>query len=827
MSEKTFKFYIGDESRVVIEDSEKKENSIFGEAYSQAFDALNDLLGNIESDTEYFNNSNSNDKRDEKSAIQKNTPRNNIFAFVGNRGTGKTSCMMSFAKMLQENKQTLVNIQKKKFEVLESTDPSFFTQTKNILEIFVGRLFSRFKEKVEYGSEYRLDNDNDKNRVFEAFERVKEALSYMNKEKICDEDTVDQLVGLGASVELQESIHELVSRFLKYVHMDFLVIPVDDIDLHSIYAFEMAEQIRKYLVQDNTIILMALRIEQLQYAIERHYIDHYKLMLDKESIDKSEISDMASKYLIKFIPADRRFRLKSVEELSNEFVDIVDGTKKIEDIFLTKMPAKTLKNKILGLIEAGTGIYFHYEHKQFPLVPETLRELRNFIIFIYRMLKNKRNDSQRYNRQRLWLYIANDWACNYCDKIGFELLKNLGQFSIASGINKHVVSLLAELWKNTNDAEVKQIVDKENLNANISVGDVLALIHYIESIEEDKRKHNLLFAIKFFYVMLLHREHNMFADKSILNDEFSRFIGNSLINVNDVSNRLRNVGHRFDYKVVPLKKIHDLIDDPHMLTLVEFFVLSLNREFFVNDDDQYRKKTGARLLKQNFKEYDYVYFDVFSVFVNLQDIKNCYRRFSPSLLDKVLCENSLFSSLSSCNLEMKSIDEIEEILSCTNEIDLRDEIAQGIDEYKNSQMEEYMYEKIKVLYEKMKEKFKSKNNPIQIIYDNVFGNDNYKYMLGKVLTTIQIENENKIEEIYDYFKNCEMDFLNKRQGYDYFRISDLLPKIDGRLDESVYNKVASHFDSAMRDRRIENSPEGYQIAIERIIRVLKRNFLIY
>ena len=50
MSEKTFKFYIGDESRVVIEDSEKMEESIFGEVYAQAINALDDFLGNIKVD---------------------------------------------------------------------------------------------------------------------------------------------------------------------------------------------------------------------------------------------------------------------------------------------------------------------------------------------------------------------------------------------------------------------------------------------------------------------------------------------------------------------------------------------------------------------------------------------------------------------------------------------------------------------------------------------------------------------------------------------------------------------------------------------------------
>lgn len=835
MSEKTFKFYIGDESRVVIEDSEKMEESIFGEVYAQAFNALDDLLGNIKKDKS-VRGSDEEDSNLKKGVIQKDTPRNNIFAFVGDRGTGKSSCMMSFAKMLQENKQTLHNIQEKKFEVLESTDPSFFTETKNIVEIFIGRLFSRFKEEVEDRQNVKLDKEKEKNLVFEAFEHVKETLTCMNKKELCDEDTVEQLLGLSASVELQESVHELVRLFLKYVRKDFLVIPVDDIDLHSKYAFEMAEQIRKYLVQDNTIVLMALRIEQLQYAIERHYISHYELMLKNEAIDKSEISNMATKYMIKFIPVDRRIRLKSVEEISNQAVDFVDNGRVVE---LGGPDAKTLKEKVLCLIQKKTDVHFFYEHKRFPLIPDTLRELRNLIIYIYRMPQNDSEKTKAYNRKLLCRYIVNDWAEGYCYKKGF-LLKVVEQFPFATAVNEFFSSLLIDLLDivktdsnaatksvgKTNNTEINWIINEENLNENVSIGDILAIVHYIESIEYNVQKHNLLFGLKFLYLLMLRKEHYMFSEKESEKEDFEKFIGSGLINPNDVTNRLKNASHRFDYMVIPVKKIRELLSNPDNLVVAEFLALSIDREYFGKEDDQYRKKENARITGQSYKENDLVYFNIFSIFSNVQNIDSCYGRISSQLLDMAEKDNnSLYSKLKNINFTIKSIDEIEMILSCTKKIDLEDggslESESGEEKQKM-----YVYNKIKGFYEKLKSKFSEENNPVKIVYDIVLNNDKLKYVIASVLKSVQDENQNLITNIRDFLVSYEKEFLEKGIGKDSFRISQLLLVLEDKLGYNVFDRLIQQYSSLQHDRRYLWNSRGYHMAANRIIESIKENALI-
>ena len=91
LSKEYFRFYIGDESRVVIENSEIKDSSIFRDTYEQALKVMDKTLPLIESDKSL------------KNVQDENKNSNNIFAFVGDRGTGKTSCMSSIAEMLRDN----------------------------------------------------------------------------------------------------------------------------------------------------------------------------------------------------------------------------------------------------------------------------------------------------------------------------------------------------------------------------------------------------------------------------------------------------------------------------------------------------------------------------------------------------------------------------------------------------------------------------------------------------------------------------------------------------------------------------------------------------
>lgn len=119
-----------------LKDPDDLQNSLFADQYQTALRAIDYYLLNL--------------KPIENEEIGDDIA-NNIFAITGDRGSGKTSCMLSLTKLLcNENAnslKTLENIKKYNFIAMEIIDPTYFDDRHNIVEIFVAKLYAMYKEK--------------------------------------------------------------------------------------------------------------------------------------------------------------------------------------------------------------------------------------------------------------------------------------------------------------------------------------------------------------------------------------------------------------------------------------------------------------------------------------------------------------------------------------------------------------------------------------------------------------------------------------------------------------------------------------------------------
>ena len=149
--EKPIVFVEGDEDKVVVEKGEYA-TSLFSSQYTAAFGVLKRLVEIPD---------------DEDCCPGQGNSR--IIAFCGDRGAGKTSCMMSVRYAIEHccrrednesdrEKSEREEIQKYlssydlkseqlDFDILKPIDPSFFDESHNILELVLGQMYLRFKDK--------------------------------------------------------------------------------------------------------------------------------------------------------------------------------------------------------------------------------------------------------------------------------------------------------------------------------------------------------------------------------------------------------------------------------------------------------------------------------------------------------------------------------------------------------------------------------------------------------------------------------------------------------------------------------------------------------
>lgn len=710
----TITFKIGDETRPVLETGNLHE-SIFSELYQKAFTEIDNYIGKIKEIN-----------ADEKGGYNYEGV-NNIFAFIGERGAGKTSCMMSVAKALEhkgENLSILNGLENiKQTTLLNSVliDPSFFDQKNNILSLIIAHLFKTFRDQA---SKKDCKNDEEKRRTLIAcFEKVQKNLNNLfPKDNSLSTDTLEGLVNFSAAIDLQKNIKALIDAYLNFMSNEekakFLVLMIDDIDLHTQHAREMVEQIRKYFIQPNVVVLMAVKIDQLSNVIKSGLSEEYKALIKNNEMSFELINEMVERYLGKLLPHSHRFYLSNASIYLKRTLTI----KNDEEIVIGD---KTVREAILQLIYEKTQYCFlNYSDIASYIIPTNLRELRHLITLLYNM-----GPDQDLNKQLFIDYFKNAYIRNCIDSKGVEMIMAIIEIQDYSIINKRIVDFLNTTYvkgnissddssENRNDddelhtvyvnynstMQIKEITNSENFPYNISLGDSMGILDYCIAKSSMDKDRKLLFGLKFALSVKIHEAINIDkesketsecltikADKLSDYSNYSKILCSSYINPN-IFRYLRNTNGNTDRQniaIYPNKLTNDLfstsatvdlfglgyIDD--LKKMSEFIALSLSSTYDSENTSNARRKAGLIYGKKLSRIDSKVSYDPLAVLVNVYDIEKAYKRlkngdqlFEWAVSDK----NSLLGEIF---LELIKIDKPEMT---------KESFEMSLDVYKNNKM---------------------------------------------------------------------------------------------------------------------------------------------
>ena len=132
-------FHLGEETRHRIEtiNNDTIESSLFSDQYKKTLSVLNERFTFM---TQTPDN-----------GSDKTNPLNNIISFIGDRGSGKTSCMMSIANLLNEGSKSFIqhsygSLAKYSFYCVDMIDPAFFDDNHNVIELFLANLLRAYQD---------------------------------------------------------------------------------------------------------------------------------------------------------------------------------------------------------------------------------------------------------------------------------------------------------------------------------------------------------------------------------------------------------------------------------------------------------------------------------------------------------------------------------------------------------------------------------------------------------------------------------------------------------------------------------------------------------
>lgn len=623
-------FQDGKENQPIIE-SQNMENSVFSNQYALAEKIFKALLTDDEA-----------------------RKHNNIISFCGDRGTGKTSCMMSFKSKCERDFNNCF--------FLKEIDPSFFDDTHNIIELVVGNLYSVLSSE-EKKDEY---DDSKRDNLVRQFNKVMIYLKYLAKpeDKKHYYDGLQELEALSVGLSLQDSIQKLFSIFLEYVGKEYLIIVIDDLDLNIQGAYIMSEHIRKYLTNDKCIIMLSVKVEQLIDAVQ-HYLEN------SQNVDGAEGHEMAVKYVTKLIPVSSRVNMPLLEDYCDNELEYVytnaDGESCTDEFH-------SVKEAVTHSIFWKTGYLFYNSWGRNSLIiPSSLRSLRQLLHMLYRMsLRDNRHPAEhKQNQKQFKQYFFYTWT----QQLSVEyrhIAHKLISIESDLAFNKAVVANLMTLDVLKNSGQFKSIVDPSNYAYNVSLGDVMRILEYLNQDESDMQLQLFVFFVRSLYSIKMYEcydfvtediNDNHYPEPANIEQAGEIYSSDAMFERINKIQRLVN-GRYFSFdvdEVLPPKSIQGdenqsrdcklingdiliteiqnlgrnkkLIDDSYKekFQMVEFFILTISRLANI------KRKTDSWELKRNAFEPSYLMpfhstvknlvFDVLSPFYNVLNLKNTYNRF--------------------------------------------------------------------------------------------------------------------------------------------------------------------------------------------------------
>ncbi|MCX4272289.1 MAG: hypothetical protein OSJ71_08505 [Acetatifactor sp.] len=325
----------------------------------------------------------------------------NIIAFMGVRGSGKTTALNEFNRILgkhdeyiaKHGKVLLPNRQNQDqkctggFHVLKSIDASLLEKDEDIIELIWANMFKDFEHTLKGSSncreyrEYRENRDEATRSIVDQFDKVYKSYQQSKEKQVMLGDTVlAKLKNLASSLKTKEFCDELIEKFLKYMHYRadgqdtnfFLVVTVDDLDLNLESGYRILENLYRYLNNPYVVVLIAVDHLQIKMISNRHFIENFYVKGKKdEPLYARHAEQLSGDFLVKVLPLSNRVYMPDYRNILNKAIIVgADRSNFLKQFILGKIAEK------MGIYYDAVGLKWHFS------VPKTLREIVQYNDFL-------------------------------------------------------------------------------------------------------------------------------------------------------------------------------------------------------------------------------------------------------------------------------------------------------------------------------------------------------------------------------------------------------------------------------------------------------------
>lgn len=396
--------------------------------YMQAYtEALSVILKNISYNREIYQNKQKRCSVFISTGNEYADLQSNIFALMGERGSGKTTALYEFCKILCNYRDKACKWDEEAgfkgkgsssqccFYVMEPIDASVLGNKEDLLEVILAGMYQVFQKKVRDNRSAGAIMGSFAEGLTRSFDDVYK--SYINmgnlkEQKVNGDAVLAKLNNTSNSLKTKAALEKLVELFLELLNArkneeSYLVIAVDDLDLNLKNGYEMLEQLQKFLANPRVIILVAVRYEQMKMICEKHIVD--SLVPEYGGVHKNvyerfdeKARRISNDYLLKVLPLTNRIYMPQRSAIYKKAFIL----QKADMRTYKKEDKKTVKEFILKKIAGQMGIYYDAKGvKKHFCLPDTIRELSTYNDFLDSLFSILEIEAQNRNEKKKWMLL--------------------------------------------------------------------------------------------------------------------------------------------------------------------------------------------------------------------------------------------------------------------------------------------------------------------------------------------------------------------------------------------------------------------------------------
>lgn len=406
--------------------------SFFKEVYDQAA-ALTNIIAKANEDKSLY---------DEYVIPRQQTKSvQNVIAFTGRRGTGKTSSMLSFADALSEGRYMDKKIdginnpydalQGKQFHALQYIDSSIVSKDEDFFELLLYRMHQYLEDHVKaYNKNSYFKHDAYLSELREnIFKLYNHYTSIRHKEQ---SESVSSYSLLKKNIEkynIRNEVIKLVENYIQFLSLlknegccneknkDFLIICIDDIDMANSTRLEILQCIYQYFMIPQVVVMITLNVPVITATVKKEFYSNMEISVNSERDRILNISqEQTMDFLRKIIPSDMRITMPSWRKYDYRTLkptmisfESIGGDKEANNLFPNlkncfwyKKDHRNMNPKELIMLLLAdrakifldtSGLKIHF------MEPDSLRNLYDLFYLLYHMKNIKEVDKNNENEE--------------------------------------------------------------------------------------------------------------------------------------------------------------------------------------------------------------------------------------------------------------------------------------------------------------------------------------------------------------------------------------------------------------------------------------------